>query len=984
MSSFAYGQRTVSGNVTDGETNEALIGANVLIKGSSTGTVTDIDGNYSVDVSGDDAVLVFSYTGYTSQEIVVGTQSTINIVMSSGELLEEVVVIGYGSVKKSDATGAVEVISPKDFNQGFQTSPDQLIQGRLAGVQVTSSSGEPGAAANIRIRGASSIRANNNPLFVLDGIPLDGRDISAGADIGAGRQSARNPLSFINPNDIESISVLKDASATAIYGSRGSNGVIIITTKKGTVGKPKVELSSTVGFATMPDGRKYNLLNASQFAEENGNPNLNFGADVDAFDEILRTGLIQNHNLTYGGSTESGGRYRMSLGIQDQEGIIKDSEQKTYNATINITQNLFKDRVTIGGKLIASFVRDQAAALSDQVGAEGDMLISALRWNPTRPFMEGGDFVQPSDNERSPAAFLEYYDDATQTSRIFGNLFADVKITDNLKYRFNYGIDRSESSRRVAISRAFRANFAEGSGGVAQIENIEAYTQLFEHTLDYNASLTDNVGFNATVGYSYQEFTRQGNTQRGNGFLIDDQALYLNNLNFANSFPPNNNSSFSDPDDELQSFFGRVNFDINDRYLVTATVRADGSSRFGEDNRYGVFPSAAVAWKISNEDFAPEVFNDLKLRVGWGITGNQEFPSGSAQNQFKPLDDGSGIQQDIVGNPDLQWEETTQFNVGIDFAFADYKFTGSLDYFTKTTEDLLFRLRAAQQAPDVFVWRNLDGVTVDNSGIEFNINTYLVETADFNWEFGLNASYYTNEINNVSGTFPAGIITGEINGQGLSNQRAQLLFDGQPLYSFYLPVFTGFNAEGIAQYEDLNGDGENTASGIVPPGLGDRTFVGDPNPDFTLGIRTAINYKNFDLSMFFNGAFGHQVFDNTALALFSRAALDGGANVDDRVLSSAQAAGDSPIPSTMFLEDADFLRLANLTIGYNVDLGENEYLSSLRFFVTGQNLFVLTGYNGFDPEVNKNKNIDDVPSFGIDYATYPRARVFTFGVNAVF
>ncbi|MEM9918182.1 MAG: SusC/RagA family TonB-linked outer membrane protein [Bacteroidota bacterium] len=984
-SNFALAQRTVTGTVTDGETDEPLIGATVIVVGTSNGAITDFDGKYSIEVEEGQTQLEFSYTGFANTVVELGASNVVDVQLKAGTVLDEVVVIGYGSVRKQDATGAVDVVGEEDFNQGFQTTPEQLIQGRLAGVQITGSSGEPGAAVDIRIRGASSIRSGNNPLIVLDGIPLDGRDISAGADVGAGRQSARNPLNFINPADIESISVLKDASATAIYGSRGANGVILITTKKGTSGKPTVELSSSIGINTMPEGRKYDLLSADRFVTETNNSNIDFGDDVNAFDEILRTGVVQNHNLTYGGSTESGGRYRLSVGIQDQEGIIKDTGLKKYSGTINITQSLFNDRVDVGGKMIASFINDQAAALSDQVGAEGDMMVSALRWNPTRPFSDVAGFIQPSDNERNPLAFLEYYDDVTETSRIFGNIFANVKIIDGLTYKFNYGIDRSESSRRVAVSRLLNANFAIGSGGIGVIDNIEAYTQLFEHTLEYNKDLNSNVGLNAIVGYSYQEFIRKGNTQRGTGYSVDDQSLYVNNLNFASSFPPNDNSSFFDPKDELQSFFGRLNFDINGKYLITGTVRADGSSRFGDDNKYGVFPSAAVAWKISEEDFAPEVFDDLKLRVGWGITGNQEFPSGSAQTVFKPLDDGSGLQQDNIGNPALQWEETTQYNVGIDFGFGDYRFTGSIDYFFKQTEDLLFRLRAAQPGPDVFVWRNLEGVTVDNSGLEFNINALLVDKSDFNWELGFNASYYQNEINGVSNIFPAGIITGEINGQGLSNQRGQLLFDGQPLYAFYLPVFNGFNSEGIAQYEDINGDNENTASGIVPPGLGDRKFVGDPNPDFTIGFRSAVRYKDFDVSVYLQGAFGHQVFDNTALALFSRAALEGGANVDERVLSTAQVAGDAPIPSTLFLEDADHVRLANLTIGYTFPVPETmTWLSSLRLFLTGQNLFLITGYKGFDPEVNKNKNVDDVPSFGIDYAAYPRARTFTLGVNAVF
>lgn len=979
-------QRTVTGKVSDPSDGSPLPGVNILEKGTSNGTVTDIDGNYSISVS-DDATLIFSFIGYKNQEVAIGSRSVVDVALEGDVTqLSEVVVIGYGTVKKSDATGAVAVVDEEEFNKGFQTSPEQLIQGRVSGVQVVSNSGEPGAATSIRIRGASSIRAGNDPLIVLDGVPLDGRDISAGADVGAGRVSARNPLNFINPNDIASINILKDASATAIYGSRGANGVVIITTKQGKKGKPELTYSASFSSSSIPENRKYDLLSASEFVSEVPNTNLHFGADVDAFDEITRTAFTQDHNLSYGGTTESGGSYRISLGVQDQEGVIKSTGLEKYSGTVNIGQSVLDERVKLQGSLIASFVGDEGAALADNVGAEGDMLISALRWNPTRPFRDAnGELIQPSDNERNPLAFLEYYDDETETTRIFGNISATVNIIEGLDYKVNFGIDRSESERRVSVSRALNANFASGSGGIGNIENIKASSRLIEHTLNFARDLNDDINLNALVGYSYQKFIRRGSNQRGVGFLVDDQSLYTNNLNFASSFPANQNESFTNPDDELQSYFGRVNVSIFDKFLVTATFRADGSSRFGEDNKYGYFPSAAVAWRLADEAFVPELFTDLKLRLGWGITGNQEFPSGSAQDQYKPLDDGSGIQQTIVGNPGLTWEETSQYNFGIDFGFFDNRLTGSIDYYQKETEDLLFRLRVAQQAPDVFVWRNLNGVTVNNSGIDFNLDAVAVDKQDLSVDVGFNISFFNNEIKNVSGIFPDGIITGEINGQGLSNQRAQLLYDNQELYAFYLPVFTGYDENGLSTFEDLNGDGENTASGIVGPGNGDRKFVGSPNPDMTLGFRSSVSYKKFDASIYFNGAFGHQVFDNTALALFSRAALNGGANVDKRVLSSEQGGGDSPVPSTQFLEDADFLRLTNLTLGYTFGSGDiAPWVQSLRLFVTGQNLFVLTGYEGFDPEVNVNKSIDEVPSFGIDYAAYPRARTFTVGLRVQF
>ncbi len=986
-----FGQITVSGVISDA--SGPIPGVNVLVKGTTNGAVSDFDGNYTLDNVAEDAVIVFSYIGFTSQEIPLNGQTTINVTMQEDAAeLEQVVVVGYGSVRKKDLTGSVASVKPEDFNQGVQTSPDQLIQGRVAGVQVTAASGEPGAANNIRIRGTSSIRGGNNPLIVVDGVPLDGGDTSAGSDVGAGRSSARNPLNFINPNDIASIDVLKDASATAIYGSRGSNGVVIITTKKGKSGKPQLDFSSTLSVGTIAN--EYDLLDGPGFASAVnaiGAPDLNFGQNVDALDEILRTAITQNYNVSYGGGSETG-RYRFSLSLQDQEGIIKNTGQEKYTGTLNLTEKFFNEKLQIDTKLITSFIKDEATALSDNVGAEGDLIISALRWNPTRSlFNPDGSFLQFNDNPRNPLAFLEYYTDLAESTNLLGNLSATYKFTDALQYKFNFGVGRTESTRRVGVSRLMQANFV--NNGIADIQSVFTSNLLFEHTLSYNKQLNDAVYLSAVAGYSYQEFERKGDNIRVQDFSIDDQNLYINNINFGSERPapilnPDNtltggNTSFFDPTTELQSFFGRANVTLYDKYLFTATLRADGSSRFGSDNQYGYFPSAAFAWRLSEEDFVPDTFSDLKLRVGYGLTGNQEFPSGSAQTQFTP-DGSGGIVQSTVGNPGLQWESTEQINAGIDFGFFENRLSGSIDYYQRTTEDLLFRTRVAQQAPNVFVWRNLDGVEVENSGVDIAINGVIIKNEDITWEVSVNASFLNNEINNVSSIFPAGILTGDLNGQGLSNQRGQLLFDGQPINAFYLPVWEGFDENGVSQYADLDGDGVDTSSGIAAPGQGDRTFVGDPNPDFTIGISTSFRYKKLDASVFFNGAYGHQIYDNTANAIFTASAIGAGGNVTQEVIASGEAS-QTPKPSTQYLKSGDFLRLNNLTIGYTMDRGQiGNWIESLRFYVTGQNLFVITPYDGFDPEVNTNKQVDGVPSFGIDYSAYPRARTFSVGFNARF
>ncbi|WP_271783624.1 SusC/RagA family TonB-linked outer membrane protein [Aquimarina algiphila] len=1003
--SMMFAQITVSGVISD--TGGPIPGVNVLVRGTTNGAVSDFDGNYTLDNVAEDAILVFSFVGFKSQEISVNGQSTINITMEEDAAeLEQVVVVGYGTVRKKDLTGAVATVKPEDFNQGVQTSPDQLIQGRVAGVNITQSSGEPGAGSSIRIRGASSIRAGNNPLIVVDGIPLTDSDVSPGSDTGIGSSSSRNPLNFINPNDIASIDVLKDASATAIYGSRGSNGVIIITTKKGKSGKPQMTFSASTSVGSIAN--EYDLLSGNAFvqaANGAGNPGADLGGNVDAFDEILRSAIIQNYDFSYGGGSETG-NYRISLGLLDQEGIIKGTGQKKYNATVNLSEKFFNNKLKIDARVLTSFIQDDAEAISDNVGAEGDLVSSALKWNPTRNFRSAdGSFDQPSDNQRNPLALLEYYDDRTETSRIFGNISATYEIIEGLNYKFNFGVDRSEATRGVEQSRLLFTNNTIDRGR-ADVLTLKTFNKLFEHTLSYNKDLSENLRLDAVIGYSFQQFERKGTNTTAFDFASDDQRRYIDNLNSAATFPTGIsnpdlntffNSSFFDPTSELQSFFGRANLNLRDKYLLTATLRADGSSRFGSGNEYGYFPSAAFAWKIINEDFTPDLFSDLKFRLGWGITGNQAFPAGSAQEQFGfirttdpvTLETISIVAQINAANPDLQWESTSTINAGIDFGFFDNRLSGSIDYFNKVTKDVLFRFPTVQPAvPNSFFWRNLDNTEIINTGIELGINAVLVQKEDLTVDVGINLSFLDNKIENVTqDNFINGIITGSISGQGLSGQNAQLLFDDQPLFAFYLPIFEGFDSAGAPIFADINNDGViNTDFGT--PGTTDRAFVGDPNPDILIGIRGAVSYKDFDASVYLNGAYGHEIYDNTANALFTSAALRRGENVTEDIVGNGEDPGSPNTVSTRFLQSGDFLRLTNLTLGYTIRGSEENALTnwfnSLRVSVTGQNLFVITPYDGFDPEVNTNKQVDGVPSFGIDYTAFPRSRQFTLGINMIF
>ncbi len=986
-----YGQ-TVTGVVSD--VSGPLPGVNIIVKGTTNGTQTDFDGNYTLEDVDPNAIIIYSYVGYKTQEVAVDGRSTIDVTLAEDAAkLDEVIVIGYGSTTRKDATGAVDVVSADDFNKGVTTSPDQLLQGRSAGVQVTTSSGEPGAGATIRIRGSSSVRSGNDPLYVIDGVPFNNDTNSPGTNTGniAGESSAKNPLNFINSNDIESISILKDASATAIYGSRAANGVVIITTKSGKRGDGKINYSFTA--TTSAVTREYDLLNASQYASANSGANA--GGSVDAFDEISRNALTTEHNLSYSGGSESG-KYRVSLGLLNQEGVIENTGLDKYTFNTNISQKFFDNKLEISAALTASQIESEATALSESIGAEGDLMTSALKWNPTQSFFNGdGTFVQPSDNQRNPLAFLEYFDDNSETTKLFGNVKATLRFTDYLKYQFTYGFDKTSTYRGIAVSRLFNTNTVLGRG-YANTTNNRFTNQLFTNTLSFNKDVTEDLNIDAVIGHSYEEYRGSGESLTLRDFDFDDQAFYLQNIFAAGTVERNDRASLSyDPVGRLvgfvpislQSFFARGIFNYQSKYIFTATVRADGSSRFGENNKYGYFPSFALAWKIHEEGFLPESISELKFRAGWGQTGNQQFNAEAAREVFVPQD-GGGVTRLNIGNPDLKWETTTQLNFGFDFGFNDGKLSGSIDYFRKNTNDLLFRLPVSQPGPvGSFSWANFDDEII-NSGIEIGLNYKAISEEDFSLEFGGNISFLNNEINGKEAFTQFGTSTGSAAGQGLSGENLQLLYDGQPLYAFYLPVFTGFDSSGAATYADTNGDGVVDTNFDQPGGQSDRAFVGDPNPDMNIGLYLRASYKNWDMSINGYGAYGHEVYNNTANALFNASALNRGENVITSVVNNGEDPGSSPIISTRFLESGDFFRLSNASIGYTIDtekLGKvGEYLSSARLFLTGQNLFIITPYSGFDPEVNTNKSVSGVPSFGIEYSGYPRARSFSFGVNLNF
>jgi iron complex outermembrane receptor protein len=819
---------------------------------------------------------------------------------------------------------------------------------------ITNSSGDPGANSTIRIRGNSSVRAGNDPLIVVDGVPLAGGTTTADANLETlgGQSSARNPLNFINPNDIASMYILKDASATAIYGSRGANGVIIITTKQGRTGDNIVEYNAS--FSTASISNKIKLHSASEFAALV--PAQDQGGDVDALDAILQNSFSQDHNLAFTGGKENL-KYRLSLGYMNQDGIVKESSLEKYTANLHVTQDLFKDRLKITSSMIYSTVNDTYAPVSTNAGFEGSLIGNALVWNPTREFkLPDGSWDQFSQSDTNPLALLDYFDDQAKTIRFLGNLSAELKIIEGLNYKVNLGVDQSNSKRSYEMSR-FLNRIDILDRGFARVDNLSGHSFLLEHTLTYAKVFGDYIRFRGLLGYSYQSDNREGSSIWGRDFEYD-QVPYVNQLQ---SISQDNRevSSFKDPNSELQSYFGRVNLTLFDKLLATVTVRADGSSKFGANNKYGWFPSFALAYRLSDEAFIPNTFNDLKLRLGWGKTGNQEFPPGSSQAQYEITRD--GLTRSQYDNPDLKWETSTTWNVALDFSLLERRLTGTLEYFNKNTVDLLFNAEAAQPGPSgARRWTNLDA-NVQNKGFEMGLDVLIVDGSDFTFNLGGNISFIQNILEDFDGV----VETGMLHGQGISDTPSQRFVSGQPLNVFYMLEFEGLDEAGLGVYSES------------------KQYLQDPNPKTILGISARLTYKDFDLIANLNGAYGHYIYNNTATSVLVVGNPSKGRNTSPDYTLPGESVDNALKASTRYLEKGNYLRLNNLTLGYTVNKAPWVF-RSMRFTLTGQNLFVITDFTGFDPEVNIDKNIDDVPSYGIEYTPYPSARTFSIGLNLSF
>lgn len=958
----AYAQeKVITGKVTDSKDGSPVIGASVVAKSSNSGgTTTGADGSFKLSVPTSTTTLLVSYVGYGTQEISVVGKTTVDVSLSaSGSNLNEVVVVGYGTARRKDITGSVASVKSKDFNQGIVTAPDQLIQGKVAGVQIINNSGDPGGATTIRIRGISSIRSGNQPLFVVDGVPLSGGSASPGLGTALGGAPGDNPLNYINPNDIASMEVLKDASATAIFGSRGANGVVIINTKRGQSGAPKIDFSTSVGVSSLL--KKLDVLSGDEFRATLAKYSLtsgNFGKSVDAMDAITRSGITQNHNIAISAGNDAG-RYRLSAGYQNVEGIVKESGFKKYTANFSGNYKFLENkRLGLDFNILTTNTTRNTAPISNDAGFQGSLIANALQWNPTHDLA----YTQavPIDpalgaTTLNPLAVLEAYDDAANVTNILASIAPSYKITNDLEYKFLYSLNYARGERRTEIRRWLNI---QGNRGFGQIANNRMFNQTLTHTLNYNKQITSDLNFSALVGYEYLKFDYIGSGMTANNFVDYPGIKYTNYMQNA---PAADRSmySFADPISELQSIFGRINVGYKDKYFLTATVRRDGSNKFGTNNKYGVFPSVAAKWNISGEDFLAgnSFVNNLSLRASWGQTGNQEFPSSAP---LRVVNIGQGPNQEVASleNQDIRWETNTLANIGLDFALMDSRITGSIDYYTRKTTDPIFQQVVTQPGPPLRFWTNLDGQIV-NSGIELAVNAAVIRTKDLSWNLGVNAAFQKNELQDFVGA----IETGGLSGQGISGATSQRLVSGQPINVFYLRTFEGIDkTTGQSNYK-LNTDGSDNLD-----------YVGNPNPKTVLGITTDLSYKKWFLAINMNGAFGHSLYNNTANSVLPIGNIIGGRNIAKSIIGGAvQESTSNPLaPSTRYLEKGNYLKLANATVSYR--LGNLGVIKNANLALTGQNLFVITKFTGFDPEVNTDKNVNGVPSLGIEYTPYPSAR----------
>ena len=975
ISVFAQ-QMTVNGVVKD-PTGEPVIGANVIIKGTTNGTVTDVDGKFMLAASKGDIISV-SFIGYKMQELPA--TSNMNILLAEdSQMLENVVVIGYGTVKKNDATGAVTAIKPDEKNRGVQVSPQDMLMGKVAGVSVASSTGQPGSSSSIRIRGGSSLSAKNDPLVVIDGVIMN----------NSAPDGLSNPLSTVNPADIESFTVLKDASAAAIYGSRASNGVIIITTKKGKSGSVKINYSGNVSISTKRN--KVDVMSGDEYRDYITNsPNvtegmltaldLHPGVSTDWQDEVLRTAVSTDHNLSAYGSVKEFMPYRVSFGYTDQNGILKTSNFQRYTGSLSLTPSLFNDHLNVNLNAKGVYIKNRFA----DTGALG----SAVAFDPTKPvynnskyggfFTWTGDYTPDGTRSTSagvnPVSMLEMVDDRSTAKSFIGNAQFDYKFhfLPELRVNMNMGIDYTSVEGKKYVDPNAPGSYQpdDDATGSRNIYNNSHNNKIFDLYGQYSKDFESiSSHFDVMAGYSYQSYRTK--TDKVTYYLSRRPETFGQNTTVSNEYKE------TDTKYVLASFYGRMNYSLMDKYLLTFTLRDDASSRFAKNKRWGLFPSLALGWKLNEESFLKDFnsLDELKLRLGWGVTGQQDINQGdypylSFYREGKggamyPIYDAAGnvtwvnVIAPTAANPNLKWETTTTYNVGVDYSFLNNRISGSVDGYIRKTKDLINAEVNVPAGTDFaeYVVSNIG--SLENKGFEFSINTRPVVGKDFNWDLGFNIAYNKTKITELTyndNSDSPGKRFESTGGDG--GLRLKIHSVGYAPGSFYVfqQVYDKDGNPIEGEYVDRNGDGV----------VNDNDLYRYKNPvaDVMMGFNSKFSYKNWDLG--FNGriSLGNYNFNataaNAALSNKPTSALKTGFQTRQRL-------------SDYYIQNASYLKIDNITLGYNV----NKFLATgcnARFYATVQNPIVITKYDGLDPEVND----------GMDNNVYPRPITVLFGVNINF
>ena len=996
---FAQESYTLTGTVSD-QSNMPIPGVNVIKVGTSTGAATDFDGNYSLDVTNGD-VLQFSFIGYVSQSITISGQPTLNVTLAEDAAeLDEVVVVGYGARRKSDVTGSVSSVKTEELTAFPVLEAAQALQGRAAGVVVQSNNGgEPGAPISINIRGNTSINASSDPLIVVDGF------------VGARMPQA---------GDIQSLQVLKDASATAIYGSRGSNGVILVTTKKGRSGKLSIELNST--YSVQNTANKLDLLNASDFAnyqneiranQGNTTPYVQGDFDTDWQDLIYRSGSTQNHQLSFSGGSEKVNYYASGTYFT-QDGILVNSGYERASFLSNLDAQV-TDKLKIGLNLTGGL--SQKAGVTTQsdgsVTVGGDDVVSlAMRFAPDKGiYNEDGSFStndQIGDEVDNPWAVATQRDDDTEIENFRANFYANYEIIEGLTFKTTFGIASKNEFRGIYMPRTLQITAGGNTQGRAIMTEDKTKSVLSENYLTYNREIGKG-NLTLLAGYSYQKNTGKGFFSEGTGTISDSFSYY--GLWTATNLINGGDGDIYVDETEIQSQFGRVNYDYDDKYLLTATVRRDGASNFAENEKYAIFPSGALGWKISNEDFLKdnETISNLKLRASYGVTGN---PSIAPYQSLASLASiyGSSNGQTVTAvtpnqpaNPDLKWESSYQSNFGVDLGLYNNAVSLSLDYYNIDTKDIIMVDRGL---PDYLGFYNDEILTnvgeVNNEGIEISLNTRNIIKDDFSWTtdfvFSKNKNTVVKLINGVD-YFRNGAPS------YFSVDNNSLLREGEEVGLFYgfdyagvyqggaVPAGTATFSGGVAGdplFKDLDDNGDITND--------DRKIIGNPNPDFTWGITNTFRYKNLDLNIFFQGSQGGEIFNmtnvqlnngdaNTTYDYYNDAWTPTNTNTDE------PRVGNNSFReiSSRFIEDGSYVRLKNIALGYTFDseMLEKIGVENLRLSVSAQNLLTFTKYSGLDPEVNYfgasgNNNTSSNTVRGFDFGNYPTVRSVSFSLSAKF